>query len=260
MKATIKKAITGILAAAMCAVPMASAMSASAAERIVNLDKSLQLELKKADLTKINSASLSYELKGKVSALDIDARIPIDPDNPTIPNLPEIKEIRFVKPDIRDIKPIRPLPNPLPLISTSQIIEEIFTLSYVDGNYTIKVVIGYTTDGKYIMEYWRNARKVNGTWRGILIKRTTATDPASNATLVNKVSSTNYYMDVNYNIIKHITGYTKGGNYIVENWRLSDLTGKWVLVNRKITKPRILRPIGELTLEKASLTDAVKIS
>ena len=75
MKATIKKAITGILAAAMCAVPMTSAMSASAAERIVNLDKSLQLELKKADLTKIVVTGMIGTDKASDVAVTTNAKV-----------------------------------------------------------------------------------------------------------------------------------------------------------------------------------------
>ncbi|MCR4796708.1 MULTISPECIES: hypothetical protein [Ruminococcus] len=262
MKTTFKRIITAIAAAAMCAVPMAGSFSASAADRILNIDKATRLELSKADLTKINSASLSYELKEKIGTLDIDTKIPIDPINPTIPDLPKIKEVRFVEPDIRDIRitPPQLLRPDLKPITFSQIVEEVFTLSYVSGKNTITVVIGYTTDGKYIMEYWQNGKKniKTGKWYGYLINRKTANDPAANATLVSRVTKTEYYLGYNYYVFKEITGYTKGGNFITEVWRLNN-QGKWVLVSRKITKPVIMRKAVEVdfTFSKEGTLKAV---
>jgi hypothetical protein len=251
MKNTIKRIFVALAAAAMCAVPMAGSFSASAADRILSIDKATKLELNKADLTKINSASISYELKEKIGTLDIDTKIPIDPANPTIQDLPQIREVRFAEPNIGMIKlprPLLPLPDPVPIVLTSQIVEEVFSLSYLDGRYTVTVVCGYTTDGKYIMEYWRSARRVNGTWKGILEKRVTAVDPAANSTLVSRVTKTEYYLGYNYYVYKEITGYTKGGNFITEVWRLNN-QGKWVLESRKITKPVIIRPLAELELK-----------
>jgi hypothetical protein len=250
MKANLKKIFTAAAAAVMCAVPMANSLTASAASEYIALDRSIKNELRRADLTKLDTASI----KADIGTLDIDARIPIDPDNPTIPRLPEIRVINIKEPNIRDLKKPLPLPNPLPrptpvVLQSSQVVEQIAKYTYYDSNNRlVTVIVGYTTDGEYIAEYFTSYIKINNVWKGILQSRTKLGDPAYNTSLVTRVTKTEYYLDYSYRLRKEITGFTKNGNRIVENWRFSDVTGKWELISRKITPPIVLRPLNEAVL------------
>ena len=83
MKKTIKKAITGIIAAAMCAVPMASAMPASASDTISATRVETQLMAKKAtvknviefqgDSTAIKALKSNKEFINKLETTSYDA-------------------------------------------------------------------------------------------------------------------------------------------------------------------------------------------
>jgi hypothetical protein len=233
MKVNFKKSFAAIAATVMCAVPMANSLSASAADRFIIPEKSIKYDLNKADLRKIDTAAVKLQY----GTLDIDTRIPIDPDNPTIPELPKIRLFYERVPDIRDLRKPSVPDVQFYILQATQVVEEVARYSYYDSNNKlVTIVIGYTTDGRYIIEYWTNFRKVNGVWKGRLVSRTQLNDPAYNTSLVSRVTKTEYYLDYSYRLRKEITGWTKGGNRIVENWRFSDVTGKWELMSRKITK------------------------
>lgn len=236
MKTNFKKTFAAIAAAAMCAVPMANSFSASAADlSLARSSKAIKYDLSKADLTKLDASAL----KAQFGNISIDTRIPIDPYNPHIPELPPIKRFVEKEPGIRDIiirKPYIP-PTLKPISQASQVVEEILKFTYTDtNNKVVTAVIGYTSGGRYIVEYWTNYSTSNGTGRGALESRTELDDPAYNTSLVAKITNTEYYLDFNYRLRKEITGYTKNNNKIVENWRFSDVTGKWQLMSRTITK------------------------
>ena len=259
MKINFKKVFTAIAAAVMCAVPMTGAMSANAADRYIIPEKSIKLDLGKADLTRLDTSVI----KVQYGTLSVDTRLPIDPDNPSIPRLPEIKIYKFREPDIRDLrKPV--LPTPVrPVLQTSQVIEQCAKYTYYDStNRLITIIVGYTTDGKYIIEYWANYRKLSSStslsslWVGTLLSRTQLNDPAYNTSLVSRTTKTEYYLDNNYRVRKEITGYTKNGNRIVENWRLSTVTGKWELMSRKITAGPVYRLLSEAVIaERLTIAD-----
>lgn len=248
MKANFRKIFTAAAAAVMCAVPMANSLTASAASEYIALDRSIKNELRRADLTKLDTASI----KADIGTLDIDARIPIDPDNPTIPRLPEIRVINIKEPNIIEIKkqlPQAQLRPAIRLLQASKVVEQIAKYTYYDSNNRLMtVIVGYTTDGEYIAEYFTSYIKINNVWKGILQSRTKLGDPAYNTSLVTRVTKTEYYLDYSYRLRKEITGFTKNGNRIVENWRFSDVTGKWELISRKITPPIVLRPLNEAVL------------
>ena len=248
MKTNLKKVFAAVAATVMCALPMANSLSASAADRYVNIDRITRYDIDRIDLTRIDTTAI----KAQYGTLDIDARIPIDPDNPTIPELPKIRLFYERVPDIKDLKkPIIP-EDRFYIIQATQVVEEIARYSYYDSNNKlVTILIGYTTDGKYIIEYWTNFKKVNGVWKGRLVSRTQLNDPAYNTSLVSRVTKTEYYLDYRYRLRKEITGWTKNNNRIVENWRFSDVTGKWELMSRKITTGLILRPLNELQLAES---------
>lgn len=259
MKTNFKKVFTAIAAAVMCAVPMTGAMSASAADRYIIPEKSIKLDLGKADLTRLDTSVI----KAQYGTLSVDTRLPIDPDNPSIPRLPEIKIYKFREPDIRDFrKPVFPTPSRL-VFQTSQIIEQCAKYTYYDSsNRLITIIVGYTTDGKYVIEYWSNYRRlssansVSSIWVGNLLSRTQLNDPAYNTSLVSRATKTEFYLDYSYRLRKEITGYTKSGNRIVENWRFSDVTGKWELMSRKITEGTVYRLLSEaVAVERLTIAD-----